>query len=74
MKTIDDGEGSRIISQTDISPEAIDSAKRLLVIGRMMQKEEETLKWLIPDGHSFQFFGKWDCLLIKKSERSEDSD
>ncbi len=67
MKTFDHA-GGRILSHVNMSDECIEAAKALLDAGNILYKAEQLLMSKLPSDVSFQFYGKWDCLIIRQND------
>jgi hypothetical protein len=63
---IKDFPNGRLISHVTLSPEALAAAGLLLEAGKLMNERMDAFTALIPPGCSHQFYGKWDCIVVRE--------
>ncbi len=73
MKTYDFPNGSRVISHFDLSPAQMDALKPLMERAAEFNAAEKAFEDTLPPGASFQFYGKWDCVVVREP-RDEPAD
>lgn len=62
----------RLISYVELSPEAHEAASKLLDAGKQLHERMAVFSALIPDGCSHQFYGNWDCIIVREPRELHD--
>lgn len=65
----------KLISHVELSPDSYYAAEKLLDAGKQLHERITAFTNTLPKGYSHQFYGKWDCLVVKEvSNLRNDSD
>ena len=71
LKTIDFANGSRVLTYAELTEEQKKELEKLMIIAASFNDAYESFTKSIPSGFYSQFYGKYDCLIIRENHKTE---